>query len=124
MSVQDLPDDLLPDLPRVVATLDPEITAKQLDHGQVGGSLSVGSRGRLQDEPAVHSVGMGELPEEARLADTRLADYCHHLAVSEAGLVEGVPELIELAVASDEASEAAKRLPLAAACAGPPPMTS
>ena len=116
---QDLPDDLLPDLPRVVATLDPEITAKQLDHGQVGGSLSVGSRGRLQDEPAVHSVGMGELPEEARLAHARLPDYCNNLAVSEAGLVEGVTEQLELDGASDEAGEAANGCRLQPRAHGP-----
>jgi hypothetical protein len=61
---QDLSRDLLPDLPRVVAALDREVAAEQLDHGKVGGGLTVGDRGGFQDEPAVHAMGVRELPEE------------------------------------------------------------
>ena len=81
---QDLPRDLLPDLPRVVAALDREVAAEQLDHGQVGGGLAVGDRGGLHDQPAVHAVGVGELPEEPRLAHARLPDHGDHLAVPQA----------------------------------------
>ncbi len=44
---QDLPRDLLADLPRVVAALDREVAAEQLDHRQVGGGLAVGDRAGL-----------------------------------------------------------------------------
>ena len=93
---QDLPRDLLPDLPRVVAALDLEVAAEQLDHGQVGGGLAVGDRGGLHDQPAVHAMGVGELPEETRLAHARLPDHRDHLAVPLAGPVEGVAELLQL----------------------------
>ena len=46
---QDLPRDLLPDLPRVVAAVDLEVAAEQLDHEKVGGGLTVGDRTGLQD---------------------------------------------------------------------------
>jgi len=106
---QDLPRDLLPDLPRVVAALDLEVAAEQLDHGQVGGGLAVGDRGGLHDEPAVHAVGVGELPEEARLAHARLPDHGDHLAVAQARPVEGAAELLQLRGAADEAREPPSR---------------
>src|SRR5262245_49223426 len=40
---QDLPCNLLPDLLRVVATLELEVAAKEIDDGQVGGGLTVGN---------------------------------------------------------------------------------
>ena len=90
---------------RVVAAVDREVAAEQLDHGQIGGGLAVGDRGGLQDEPAVHAVGVGELPEEPRLAHARLPDHGDHLAVPQAGPVEGAAELLQLGVAADEARE-------------------
>src|SRR4029453_3234533 len=60
---QNLSRDLFPDLPRVVAALDLEVVAEQLDHGKVGGGLAVGDRGGLHDEPAMDAMGAGEFPE-------------------------------------------------------------
>jgi hypothetical protein len=102
---QDLPGDLLPDPPGVVAALDREVAPEQLDHGQVGGGLAVGDRGSLHDEPAVHAVGVGELPEETRLAHARLPDHGDHLAVSQARPVEGLAKLLQLRIPADEARE-------------------
>ena len=59
---QDLPGDLLPDLPRLVAALDLEVAAEQLDHGKVGSGLAVRDRGRLQDEPAAGGARGGRSP--------------------------------------------------------------
>ena len=56
---QDLPGDLLPDLPRVVAALDREVAAQQLDHGQVGRGLAVGDRGRLPGSASRARGGSG-----------------------------------------------------------------
>src|SRR5262249_4131479 len=61
---QDLPRYLLPDLQRVVAALEFEVAAQEIGGGQVGGGLPVGDRRRLQHQPAMHTMGVGELPEE------------------------------------------------------------
>ena len=50
---------------------------------------------------------VGELPEEAGLADAGLADDGHDLAVPGAGALQGLAELLQLRVAPDEAREAA-----------------
>jgi hypothetical protein len=50
---------------------------------------------------------VGELPEEARLADPGFADHCHDLAVPGAGSLQGLAELLQLRVAPDEACQAA-----------------
>ena len=100
---QNLPGDLLANLPGVVATLDLEVTAEQIDHRQVGGGLAVGDRGGLCDEPAVYAVRMKELPEEARLADPRLADHGNHLAAAAARPVKSAADLVHLSAAPDKA---------------------
>ena len=46
-----------------------------------------------------------ELPDETRLADARLPDHGHDLAVPGLGALQGLPELIQLAVAADEAGQ-------------------
>jgi hypothetical protein len=51
--------------------------------------LAVGDRGGLHDQPAVHAVGVDELPEEPRLVHARLPDHGVHLAMPQAGPVEG-----------------------------------
>jgi hypothetical protein len=55
---------------------------------------------------------MGELPNEARLADAGLADDRHHLAMRRASQLQGLTEPLELRVAPDEASEATGRIGL------------
>ena len=49
---------------------------------------------------------VGELPEEAGLADAGVADDGHDLAVPYAGPLQGLAELLQLRVAPDEAGEA------------------
>src|SRR5262249_16795734 len=65
---QDLPGDLLPDLSRIVATVDLEIPLEQFDHRQIAGCPAVGDRDGLGDQPAVHTVGMDHLPDEPPLS--------------------------------------------------------
>jgi hypothetical protein len=50
---------------------------------------------------------MGELPHQARLADTGLADQGHDLPVRRAGPVQGLSQLIQLGLATDEPGEPA-----------------
>ena len=50
---------------------------------------------------------MDELPEQAGLADPRLADHRHHLAVAAPRALAARAELVELGLAPDEAREAA-----------------
>ena len=44
--------------------------------------LPVGAGPRLHDEPSVGAVGVGHLPDEPRLPNSRFADEGHHLARS------------------------------------------
>jgi hypothetical protein len=46
--------DALAHLPCVVARLNLEIAAKEIDDGQVDGGLAVGDRSGLNDQPAAH----------------------------------------------------------------------
>src|SRR5262249_14437297 len=118
---QNLPGDLLANLPRVVATLDLEVTAEQLDHGKVGASLAVGDRGGLRDEPAVYAVRMEELPEETRLAHSWFPDHGDDLPASQTRPIESVSEVLKLRVPSDEAREPAARRGLEAGAGGAGP---
>src|SRR5262245_20250217 len=52
---------------------------------------------------------MGDLPEDARLADPRLSDHGDHLAAAEARSDEGVADLLHLGAAADKAREPASR---------------
>src|SRR4029450_11974110 len=105
---EDPADHLLPDSPRVVARTDLEVGLEQIDDGQVRGGLAVGDTAALEKAPALHAMRVHELPVEARLADAGLAQHRDHLPVSALGLLEGPAQLIELAVAADEAREPAR----------------
>ena len=50
-------------------------------------------------------MGVGELPVEAGLADAGLADHRDDLAVPGLGPLQGLAELIHLAVAADKAGQ-------------------
>src|SRR5262245_29061253 len=52
---------------------------------------------------------MEHLPEEPRLADTRLADDRYHLAASQVRALERVAQLLQLRVPADETREPAPR---------------
>ena len=103
---EELSRHLLADLACFIAPLDLEIAPEELDERQKRRRLSIGDRDALDDQPALRAVGVGELPEEARLAYTGLADDGHDLAVPDAGTIQGLAELLHLRVASDEAREA------------------
>src|SRR5262249_58374034 len=49
---------------------------------------------------------VGELVDEARLADSCLADDCRYLTVTIAGKLLGATELVKLGVAADEPRQA------------------
>ena len=59
---------------------------------------------------------MGELADEPRLTDARLADDRRHLAVPGAGELQRAAELFELGIAADESSEPSARRRPAGAC--------
>ena len=102
---QDLAGELLVHLAPSVPVVDPEVALEEIDHRQVGGGLAVGHRARLQHEPAVRPVGVGQFPEQARLADAGLAHGGDHLAVALAGALQGHAERLHLGVPPDEARE-------------------
>jgi hypothetical protein len=56
----------------------------------------------------LQAVRAGELPEQAGLADSGLADHRDDLAVPGLRFLHGLVELLDLAVASDEAGEPAR----------------
>ena len=93
----------------VSRSLHLEVALEQIDDRQVAGRLAVGHGARLQDEPVLGPVGVGELVEQPRLAHPGLADDRHQLTAPGAGLLEGPAELLDLGVAADEARQAAGR---------------
>ncbi len=66
-------------------------------------------------------MGVGELPEEPRLAHARLSDHRDHLAVPLARPVEGAAELVQLRAPADEAREPPPRRGLEAGAGGAGP---
>ncbi len=97
---------LVADGARVVPLLDIEVAAEQRDHRQVRRARVEGGRERLEDPPLGRQVDDRELPDEPRLADARLADEHHDLAVSAPGLLHGRGEVAQLRIPSDEAAQA------------------
>lgn len=55
--------------------------------------------------PAVHVVGVDELPEETGLAHAGLPDHGDHLTVPLASPIEGAPEVLLFLVPTNEARE-------------------
>src|SRR5262245_17095793 len=98
---------LLSDRLSVVLGFELEIGPEQVDDGEVGRGLVVGHRAAFEDEPAGHTVGVGELPEEAGFAHAGLADDGHHLAVTGTGLLQGLAQGLDLSLPSHKGGEAA-----------------
>src|SRR6185295_5839037 len=73
---------LFADEPGIVAALDPEVGAQQIDHGEVRGRLPVGHRCARDDEAILDSMGVRELVIQAGLADAGLAHHGHHVAAA------------------------------------------
>src|SRR5262249_41962756 len=87
---------------RIIAILDAEVRFEELDHGQVRGRLTVGERGRVQDEPALASMRLCDLPDEAGLADARLPDDRHDLAMTGRGPFQSAAKQLPLQIPTDE----------------------
>ena len=95
----------LANLVRVIARLDPEVRLQQVNDREVGRLLPVGSRPADQDQRAPAAVRLDEFPEETRLADARLADDGHDLAVTRLGPLERLGKLVNLLAPSHERRE-------------------
>src|SRR5438132_1367398 len=93
---------LLTDLAEVVPVLDLEVTLEEIDDRQVARRLAVRHRRALQNQPALHAMGVGEFVDEARLAHPGLADDRHQLTVTAAGELLRAVEVVLLGVAADE----------------------
>ena len=104
---QELAGHALADRPRVVALLDPAVRLQEVDDGQVRRGLPVRDRAALEHEPPVGAVRPRELPDEPRLPDAGLAHDGDRLAMARGGALERLGELLELALAPDEAGQAA-----------------
>src|SRR5262249_29566803 len=103
-----LAGDFLTDLAQVVAWLDLEVTAEQLDHREIRRRLAVRYAHRFDHEGAGRATRMRELPEQTRFAHARLTDDSDDLAPAAPREIEGFRELIELARPSDELREPAR----------------
>ena len=84
-SASEPPPHLLANRWRVVAVLDVEVSLEELDHGLIRRRLAIRERARVQDEPALAAMRLRDLPDEPRLADARLPDDGHDLAVAGRG---------------------------------------
>ena len=104
-----LPRHLLADLAGVVAPLDLKVDAEEVDDRQVRRRFPVGDGARLEDQPSFGAVGAGELPVEAGLSDTGLADDRHDLPVARSSQLQGLGQLHDLLGAADELRQAAGR---------------
>src|SRR5207253_5513605 len=74
---------------------------------EIAGRLAVRDGAAFEDEPALRAMGVSKLVEQARLANTRLADDRDHLTSPVTRELEGTAKLFYLGVASDEPREAA-----------------
>ena len=78
---EELARDLLPDGARLVPVTDLEVTREETRHREIRRGLAIRDGARLEDQPAVGPVGVGDLPDHPRLSDARLADERDHLAM-------------------------------------------
>src|SRR5262245_59499327 len=91
---------------RVVARLDLEVPLQQTDDGQIRRPLPIGGGTADEDQRVMNVIRVDELPQEPRLAHTRLADDRDRLAVSILSMLESLGELLQLAAAAHERREA------------------
>jgi hypothetical protein len=80
--VRKLPRDFFADLAMRVAVRDLEVALQEVDDGEIAGRPAVGDRAGFHDAPVLRAVGVGELVEQARLAQARLAHDRDELAVA------------------------------------------
>ena len=105
---QELARHLLTHLPAIVAGLNPEVAAQELDDGEVRRGLAVGHGGGFEHQPPAAAVRVGKLPDQSRLAHAWLAHDRDELAVALARSPQRLPQQLDLRVTADEAREPAR----------------
>src|SRR6185295_1723164 len=98
---------LVANLPRVVAVLDVEIGLEQVDHRQIRRRLAVRDRAALPDEPATIAMRLHDLPNQSGLADARLPNDRHDLAVAGGGSGQRLADLRQLEVPTPKGRQGA-----------------
>ena len=93
---------LLANRSRVVAVLDVEVRFEELDHGEIRGRLAVRYRVRVQESQPWLRWRLRDLPDEAGLADARLPDDGHDLAVAGRGSAQRAAQQLQLWIPPDE----------------------
>ena len=73
----------------VVALVELEVVAQEVDQREIGGGLAVRDRAGGEDLPAVERLRVRELPVEARLPDAGLADHADDLTAASRRLARG-----------------------------------
>ena len=85
-----------------LAVVHVEVGLEEIDDRQVAGRLAVGHRARLQNEPVLGAVGVGELVDEAGLPHAGLPHNGDELAAPIVREGERPAHLLDLGVAADE----------------------
>ncbi len=104
---QQPPGDLRPRRLGAVAVGDPEEGTPELQHGQHRDRLPVRYAVPLEHRNAARPAAIEELRAQARLARARLGHHPHHLAAAAARALQRGLEHRHVAVAPDEARQAA-----------------
>jgi hypothetical protein len=60
----DLSGHLFPDVPGRVAVADPEVPLEEIDERQIARGLAIRYGVRLEHQPVVHAMGVGQFEEE------------------------------------------------------------
>src|SRR5262245_45047275 len=101
VTLEDVVCHLRPYLLAVGAIRDLEVPLEEIDHWQVAHRLPVGERVPLEDSPTLE-LRLDELVHQTRLANARLTDDRHDLAVAGPGQPASALQLLQLHVATDE----------------------
>ncbi len=101
--------DLLLDGAGLVLVTDLKIAAEEVHDRKVGRGRAVRDSASLQDQPAGSLQGVGDLPDEPRLPDSRLPDERDDLAVARLGPGQRVAHLLQLGLPADEGRHGAAR---------------
>ena len=92
---QNLPGDLGPDRPQVIAVLDMTVGFEQVADRQVGRGLAVGHRATLQAQPALRVVRVEELVDQARFAHAGLPQEGDDLPLAGPGPCQGLLQRLQ-----------------------------
>src|SRR5262245_23147815 len=106
---EELPGDLVPDLPGIVSCLKLKVAFEKVDDREVWARPAVRHRVRFQNQTIARVVGVSELPYETGFAYPRLAHNGHHLATARTRLLQGLEQHLHLSVAANKPREPARR---------------